>query len=239
MITPSIVRAARIRPTASRAIARRSRSRELHAARPARRDEADLSRRHRRDGCVVGDEHDRAARRVQFMQQRHHVGAGMRVEVAGRLVGQQERRVGHQRTRDRRRAAAGRRTARLARGGAGRRAPSRSSAACAAPVALLAADALVHQRRRDVVERGRARQQVVRLEDEADGAVADRREGVVAQRPRRTRRRGGTSPVVGRSRQPTMFMSVRLARARLTDDGHELAAPDRDRDVRQRCARRR
>ena len=71
--------------------------------------------------------------------------------------------------------------------------PSRSSAALARGLALRARDALVEQRRRDVVERGRPRQQVVRLEDEADGPAADCGQAVVVERRRRACRRACTA----------------------------------------------
>ena len=50
---------------------------------------------------LVGDQHDRAALRVQLVEQRQRVLGGDRVEVAGRLVGQDQRRVGDQRPGDR------------------------------------------------------------------------------------------------------------------------------------------
>ena len=68
----------------------------------------------------------------------HHPGAGRGVEVAGRLVGQQQRRVADHRPGDRRPAAARRRTARAAGGRAGARgrpAPARPRPAAAAPPA--------------------------------------------------------------------------------------------------------
>ena len=84
-----------------------------------------------RDLPVVGDDHDRGAGRVQLAQQRHHPRAGGRVEVAGRLVGQQQRRVADHRPGDRRPAAARRRTARAAGGRSRWPRPTRSSAASA------------------------------------------------------------------------------------------------------------
>ena len=56
----------------------------------------------RRRARVVRDHHGRLAVAVdRLAQQREHGGAGARVEVAGRLVGEQHRRPGDQRTRDR------------------------------------------------------------------------------------------------------------------------------------------
>ena len=45
---------------------------------------------------VVGDQHDGATAAVQLVEQAHHVAGRHRVEVAGRLVGQDQVGVGHQ-----------------------------------------------------------------------------------------------------------------------------------------------
>ena len=42
------------------------------------------------DVGFVGDEHDRVARFVEAFEHAHDFGAGLRVEVAGGLVGQQD-----------------------------------------------------------------------------------------------------------------------------------------------------
>ena len=73
--------------------------------------------------------------------------------------------------------------------------PSRSSAAFARAARSRRDDALVEQRRRDVVERGRPRQQVVRLEDEADRPAAEPGQAVVVER---RRRRAGERVAAGR-----------------------------------------
>jgi hypothetical protein len=49
---------------------------------------------------LVRDEDDGVAGVVQPLEERHDLDAGLRVEVAGRLVGQQDRRVVDQRARD-------------------------------------------------------------------------------------------------------------------------------------------
>ena len=53
------------------------------------------------DRMVVRDRHDRRARRVQLLQQREDVRAGAGVQVAGGLVGEQDRRAADQRPGDR------------------------------------------------------------------------------------------------------------------------------------------
>ena len=52
------------------------------------------------DVGLVGDEHDGVARLVEALEERHDLDAGLRVEVAGGLVGEQDRRIVHQRARD-------------------------------------------------------------------------------------------------------------------------------------------
>ena len=103
--------------------------------------------------------------------------------------------------------------------------PSRSSAARARSRPLATTDALVEQRGRDVVERGRARQQVVRLEDEADGPAAEPGEPVVVEVGDR-----GAGQLVGaggRSVEAAQDVHHRaLARAGRADDRDELAGLD-------------
>ena len=53
------------------------------------------------DVGLVRDEDDRVAGLVEPLEQRHDFDAGLRVEVAGRLVGEQDRRVVDERARDR------------------------------------------------------------------------------------------------------------------------------------------
>src|SRR3546814_10894240 len=50
---------------------------------------------------LMGDQHDGVAFAVQFVEQRHDLGAGVAVQIAGRLVAEQDRRVRHQRARNR------------------------------------------------------------------------------------------------------------------------------------------
>jgi len=57
--------------------------------------------RHRSDLRVVRDDDDRAALLVEVTQDREHIAAGDRVEVACRLVGEDEVRVGDEGSSDR------------------------------------------------------------------------------------------------------------------------------------------
>src|SRR5262249_41266865 len=127
--------------------------------------DVDLAAGRRRDLDVVGDQDDRPTRGVELLEEGEDLRAGGAVEVAGGLVGRGRRGVREDRPR--------------ARGplllAAGERGRLRAE-----PVAepepleggggpgdtLLPPDALVEERRRDVVEGARAGQQVVRLEDE-------------------------------------------------------------------------
>ncbi len=103
--------------------------------------------------------------------------------------------------------------------------PRRSSGGDRPGVALLAADALVGERHRDVVERARPRQQVVALEDEPDRPAPDPGEVVVVElldrRPVEDVAAGGR-PVEAADD----VHQGRLARARRPDDRHELAVVD-------------
>ena len=100
---------------------------------------------------------------------------GLRIERAGRLVGEEEGRAVRERPRDRdalplpARERAGRT---LAFSGM----PTRSSSSQRPPAPLLARDARVEQRQLDVARDRRLRKEVVVLEDEADLLVADSRE---------------------------------------------------------------
>ena len=110
--------------------------------------------------------------------------------------------------------------------------PSRSSAAVARATRSRRADALVEERRRDVVERRRPRQQVVGLEDEPDRPAPQpgQRRRRRARRP--ACRRGGSAR--GRPVEAADDVHHRaLARAGRPDDRDELALADLERDVAQ------
>ena len=117
---------------------------------------------------------------VQPLEEPHDLLAGRRVEVAGGLVGEQDRR------------AASPARGRWPRAGAGRPRARSACGSCASPRSTISRARLraaarrsslgtpgVDERQLDVVERGRPRQQVEGLEDEADLAVAHRGQLVV------------------------------------------------------------
>ena len=119
---------------------------------------------------------------VQPLEDRHDLEAGPRVERAGRLVGQDDPRVVHQRPRDRHAlllpAGELARLVVLASGQADR------AQRLQRPLAALAAGVVgVQQRQLDVLRRAGARQQVELLEDEPDLPVADLRQLVAVEAP--------------------------------------------------------
>jgi len=129
-----------------------------------------------RDVDVVGDEHDRATQGVQVLEEREHLGARVGVEVAGRLVGEDQRGLGHQSPGDpdplllAARELGGLMVQSIAQAEA-------LEGLLGLSETLAAADALVHQGRGHVLQGARARQQVVALEHEADGAASGHRPG--------------------------------------------------------------
>ena len=120
---------------------------------------------------VVRDHDDRlAVLAVERLQQVEDLVAGLAIEVAGRLVAEQQRRVGDDRARDADALllAAGE----LPRDSASSRSarPTTDSATCDALAPLGLRQLGQQQRQLDVSRRGQHRQQVVELEDEADVA---------------------------------------------------------------------
>jgi hypothetical protein len=108
-----------------------------------------------------------------FEQQGEHLVGGARVEVAGRLVGQDQRRPVHQRARDRHALQfAARQRARPARTEAGE-ADARQQGLDAWRM-LAGGDAGEQQRHRDVLRHGQRRQDMEGLEHEADAPGAQR-----------------------------------------------------------------
>ena len=181
---------------------------------------------------LVGDQHDRVAPAVQSFEDRHDLDAGLRVEVARGLVGQHEGGIVHQRAGDRHPLALP--PGELVRPVAHPIVELDQAERSGRPlVADRRRDARVDQGQFDVVQRGRPRQQVERLEDEPDLLVPDAREIVVVhpadvlavQQVLAARRRIETADEVHQRR---------LARPGGSHDGDELAALDVDRHAAQR-----
>ena len=148
--------------------------------------------------------------RLRRLQQVEDLVAGLAVEIAGRLVAEQQRRVGDDARGRCRRAAPGRPRAAAdsaSRDRSGRRPPAPSRrAACARP----RDEAGQQQRQLDVALGRQHRQQVVELEDEPDVPGAPARPAGRPTSGRCAARRPRSRPRVGRSRPPSRFSSVDL-----------------------------
>ena len=167
---------------------------------------------------VVGDHHDRLVEVVDGVaQQFEHVVGGLRVEVAGRLVGEHDRRARDQRARDGD-------ALLLAAGQLGRAVVQAVADADRVdqPVEPLAVGLAPgdRERQQDVLLGVEHRQQVEGLEDEADPVAAQLRQLAVVELASARRRRCVTVPEVGRSRPARMCISVDLP----DPDGPMIAA---------------
>src|SRR5690606_8611574 len=143
-------------------------------------DDVHVALRARGELRVVGHHHDGGALLVDFLEQLHHPARHLRIEVAGRLVRQQQARAARERARDRG-------ALLLAAGQLGRIVLHARAEAdlrqrlLDALAALGGRHAAVAQRHVAVVEQVEVRDQVEALEDEADLAVAQLRARVVGQ----------------------------------------------------------
>src|SRR3989338_6267755 len=143
-------------------------------------EESHLAFRVTRDISLVGDQHDGDAFAVQLFEQRHDFFAGLAVEVAGGFIRKNQTRAVDQGARNRH-------ALLLASGnlvGHGVRLVFQADLAehlMGAPLALLAFHAAVDQRQAHVFQQRHARQQIEALEHEADGAIAQQCQLVLAQ----------------------------------------------------------
>src|SRR5438128_3599717 len=176
---------------------------------------------------LVGDEDDREPFAVEALQERQHLHARPRVEVAGGLVGQDDRRVVDERSRDGDALLlAARELARMVRLAIGE--PDRAEPRAGPGAAVARGVARIEQGKLDVFERGRPGQQVELLEDEPDSAVSDPSELVRREAPDTL----AVQHIFPAGRGVEAAQEVHeggLARARGTHDCHELAALDGDR----------
>ena len=145
---------------------------------------------------------------MQIANQREDLVAGRGVEVAGRFVGEQDRRIDRQRAGDRDALALAARELVGQVLQAVAELHERQQLARAL-VDFPARPATQVQRQADVLEARQRRQQVEELEDEADLVAADARQPS-SDRPASASPSTRTSPEVGRSRPPTRFSSVDL-----------------------------
>ena len=168
-------------------------------------------------------EHGEAALGVQATQQGEDLVGGPRVEVAGRLVGEQQGGPRHQRPDDGHPLLLAARERH--RGAVGQRAQAHG---------LEQRHGLGHQRRgrptlarqprhHHVLERREGRQQVVELEDEADGLAAQPRAGLVVERAGWLAEQFDLA-LGGRIELAQQVQQGRLARTRRANECGELAA---------------
>ena len=157
---------------------------------------------------VVGHHHDRLTAIVQPTEQPEYLGATLRVERPGRLVGQQQRRFVGEGTGDREALALAARE--HARGSCApcRRCPSRSSRSIARVSACLRLRPATTMGSDDVLQHAHALEQVEELEDEPDVAPAHHGELVVGRPVDRTRRRWRSVRRSGVSRPAIRFSNV-------------------------------
>ena len=180
----------------------------------------------RGDVGLVRHEHDRVAGAVQAIEERHDLDAGFRVEIPGRLVGQENRRIVDQSPGDG--DALSLTAGQLVRAVVHARAQFdlvERSLGALDTVSL--GDAGIDQRQLDVVQRGRARQQVEGLEDETDLLVADARQLVVVHLADLFAVEE-VGALRGRVEAANQVHQRRLARARRPHDGDVFAAVDQD-----------
>ena len=180
----------------------------------------------------MGDHQQGPPLRSELLEEVEDVPAGGRVEVAGRLVGEQQRRVAGERTGDRHplHLPAGelRRTVVHAV-----REPDLGEEPLDPLLALAPRHALEQELQLHVLPGGDLRQQVEALEDETDPPVADLREAVPAEALDLL----AEQPVAPRGRRVETADQVeqrRLARTGRADDRHELARRHREVDPAER-----
>ena len=188
--------------------------------------------RARADRRVVRDDDQCHAARVQGLEQVHDIVAGGAIEVARRLVGEDQRRLHDGGARDRHPLA-------LAAGELVRPVPGAVGDAVVvqrlrdARGALLRRDAGQHHRQGDVLGGGQARHQVETLEHEADALAAHARLLL-------RRQRGHVAPLepvgagIGPVEQAEDVEQGRLARAGRAHHRHVLAGGDAQIDRAQR-----
>src|SRR5262249_15280075 len=187
------------------------------------------------DRPLVRDEDERVASRVELLAQVEDLASGRRVEGAGRLVGEEERRLGHESAREGDALAlAAAQLVRLVLHALAQAHPRQRAHRQLAPLAR--AHAAVDERQLDVLQRRGARQELERLEDEANLAVAQRRQRVLAQTAHVLAAQAVGAPA-RRVEAAEDVEQRRLARPGLPDDGHVLAALDGEAHLAERVDR--
>src|SRR5580698_9158033 len=133
-----------------------------------------------RDIAFMGDKNDRVALGLQTVKQRHDLDTGLRVEVSGGLIGQNDGRFVDQRARNGHTLplTAGQFIRLMGHAGFHAYGGERTLRALHA---FFGGNARINQRQLYVVQRGRPRQQIEGLKYESDFLVADARQFVVIE----------------------------------------------------------
>src|SRR5664280_167624 len=186
-----------------------------------------------RDVFLVRDDDDRVPLLVQLPEEPHDLLSRLRVEVAGRLVPEEERRAGHESARDRDALPLpARELVRVVMGAVRKADVGERLLRPFTP--LLLRDAGIDERQLDLGERARAGEQVERLEDEPDFPVPDASQVVVGHLLH-----GRSVELVdaarGRVEAPDQVHERGLARAGGPHDCHVLAPVDRERHAPERA----
>ena len=167
--------------------------------------------------------------RLTCAEQLDHLGAGLRVELTGRLVGEQSARLVRQRARDRHALLLAARQLRRPMRRAARRARRTPAARARASPARAARHLRLGHRQLDVLDRRQRRHQIEALKDETDVQQPKARRRRVAHLIDARRRRSSPCPRVGRSMPPIEIEQRRLAAAGRADDRDVVAARDLER----------
>jgi hypothetical protein len=178
-------------------------------------------------GCALPLDH--------VAQERQHRRRAVRVEIAGRLVGEDQCRAMHQRARDRDPLQlASRELARPAAGALG-------EADCREHLAHPLVDhatglPLQRERQRDILADGEIRQHVEGLEHEPHPPPAQQRQGVVVERGK-VDAVDANRPAIGPVKPRRKVEQGGLPHSRLAHDGHVVAGGELERDVGENGAR--
>jgi hypothetical protein len=184
----------------------------------------------------MGNQDARAGFTLHLLaQKRQHLLRGLRVEVAGGLVGEQEQRPVHEGARDRDALhLAARKLARIGAGSSGE--PHRGEHLEDARPRLRGGHAVERKGQGDVLRDREMGQQVERLEHEADARPAQQRARSVIERRDVPAFEDDAAAV--RGIEPRDQVEKRgLADSGLADDGDVFAVPDFERDAAQQFAR--
>ena len=182
----------------------------------------------------MGDHEDRLAFPAELVEQRHEVLGSPRIQVARRLVREQQRRRRHEGARDR--DALALTAGKLVRSVLHPVAQPQATQQFGTPAPRFSLRVVIlrePERQQDVFKRGHSRQEVEALKDETDIAVAQARKLLIVHAGHRLAEQAVLAEI--RSVQtPEYVHQGRLARTRRPHHGYEVSALDLDIDVIER-----